>query len=528
MPFDENKARRAINFFQRCLVLDKGYAAGKPFRLLEWQREIVTEVFGTLREDGTRRYREIYLEVGKKQGKSTFTAGLALFMLLVDDEPSAEIYGAASSREQAGIVFKEAAAMVRRSPILNSKLRIIESRKIILRRDNPSSWYKAIAADGGTQDGIQPSCVIIDEMHRFSNKGTLDLYEVLTRGTITRRQPLVIQITTAGVPDESPLCWNKHNYARNVQNGVIQDDQFYGKIYGCEPQEVEGEGWLNEELWWKANPSMGEAFPIEAMRHLANQAKNDPTRLPEFLRYNLSVWGRHEQRALDIADWDRNTLPIDMEGLRGKRCYAGLDLSFKYDLTCFVLLFPDDNNEHFTVVPYFWLPKDGLRRAGQKDKVPYLQWSQNGFLETTPGNVIDMSYIERKMLWAAENFDLQEIGFDPWSATELSIRMINEHGLNMVPIRQGFQSLSEPTKKVIELVKTQCLNHGGHPLLRWNADCLALRDDGNGNIAPVKPDRQKSDKRIDGMVALIMATDRAIRNAPEERSVYEDRGVIFV
>lgn len=523
--FDQSRADRAVRFFESCLKHTKGAYAGKPFLLLPWQKTGISEIFGTLNEDGNRQYREAYWELPKKSGKSEIAAGIALLMLVADNEPGAEIYGAAAAKDQAKIVFGVAASMVDRSEILKKKLKVNRSTSIISRRDDPSSFYKAIAADGDTQDGMNPHGVIIDELHRWKQAKARELMEVLHRSGMTRRQPLVFQITTAGIPDEAPLCWPKHQYARNLEKGMIKDPQFHARVYSAEPDE----DWRDEAVWIRVNPSLecnGGFLPIDVMRQLARKADNDPTQVADFKRYHLNVWGQHEQRALSLIDWDKCGAPL--RALDGRPCFAGLDISYKDDLTSLVLLFPDEDNETFDVLPFFWLPKATLREAGTRDKVPYEQWEREGHLLTTPGNVIDIRAIEEKLIWAQETFELREVGFDPWSATEMSIRMSEERGIDFVAIRQGFQSLSEPTKKVIELVKTHKLRHDGQPLLRWNADCVTLTDDGNGNIRPVKPARQKSDKRIDGMVALIMATDRAIRNGFGQKSVYEDRGIVHI
>lgn len=519
--FDEQKALRVVRFFERVLVHTKGKFARKPFSLIPWQYEVISDLFGTLDDEtGLRQYREAYIEVGKKNGKSELAAGIALYCLAADGEPGAEVYSAAAAKDQAALVFRVAASMVEMSPILSEKLRVIRSTKVIVKRDDPDSFYKALSADGDVQDGINPHCVIADEVHRWKVAKALDLWEILKRGTIARSQPIMIGITTAGVQEESPLCWQKREYARRIRESVFEDPRFYGKVYAADP----GDDWESEATWKKANPSLeefGGYLSIESLRDEFRQAKNDPGQAFAFKRFHLNIWGAKEERAIEREEWAKCGAPL--RSLVEQPCYAGLDLASKIDLTALTLVFPREDGT-YDIKPFFWMPKERLRTAGLKDKVPYAAWARQGFIEVTDGNVIDHEAVKKKLRWCRECFDVREVAYDPWHATQLSIEL-SEEGFEMVPIRQGYQTLSEPTKKLIELVKQQSVRHENHPALKWNADCLDLQSDGNDNVRPVKPDRKKSDKRIDGMVAAIMALDRAIRNG-SGRSVYEDRGVL--
>lgn len=537
MPFDKSRAGAAINFFQRILKHGKGAFAGKPFLLMGWQKQIIADIFGVVDVEGNRQYQKAYIEVPKKNGKSELAAGVALYCLIADDEPGAEVYSAAASKDQAALVYKVAASMVDKSPILSKRLRVLRSTKTILKRNDPESFYRAISADGDLQDGINPHCIIADELHRWKVGKALDLWEILERGTIARRQPLMLAITTAGVQDESPLCWRLHEYARQVRDGIFSDPHFYGKIYGAAPTD----DWADVRTWVKANPSLEVTEEMQAMEGMTRRelagivpgflklsalqklytgAVNDPQQATEFKRFHLNIWGQAENRAIDMRQWA--ACGTELRALVERPCYAGVDLSSTTDLTALALLFPSEDGS-FDFLPFFWMPEDSIRERERRDKVPYSEWVRKGLIEATPGNVVDYRQVKKKLRWAREVFELKDVGFDPWNSRQVSVELIDE-GFNCVEVSQGYRAISEPTKKLLELVTSGNCRHANHEVLRWNADCLAVRSDGNDNIRPSKPNRMTSSKRIDGMVAIIIALARAIVQT-SKRSVYEDRGV---
>ncbi len=519
--FSDQKADAALNFFERILKHGKGQYAGKLFELLPWQTQIVSDVFGTLDEDGIRQYQTCYIEVPKKNGKSEISAGIALYCLLADNEPGSEVYSAATSRDQASLVFKVAASMVEQSEALSKRLRVLRSTKTIIKRGDHDSFYKAISADGDVQDGINPHCVIADELHRWKVGKALDLWEILERGMIMRRQPLMFAITTAGIQDESPLCWRYHEYERQIREGVFEDKSFYGRVFGSDQKA----DWTDERTWIEANPSHeanGGFIKSAALRKEFAKAINDPAQQPAFKRFHLNIWGQAENRALDMQQWA--ACGGELRALIDRPCYGGLDLSTSIDLTSFVLMFPSDDGT-FDVLPFFWMPADNVRLRELKDKVPYSQWVREGFIEATPGNQVDYSAVRAKIRWAAEMFGLLEVDYDPHQATETAQMLVDE-GINCVPIKQGFANMSAPTKRLIELVVSGALRHANHPVLRWNADCLAIKGDGNDGIRPAKPERLTSSKRIDGIVAMINALARQM--VSEGASVYETRGLLAI
>lgn len=499
-------------FFETRLTLTADFA-GKPFRLMPWVRQVLRDLFGTLDDDGFRQYRDIYLEVPKKNTKTTLCAGLVVFRLAAAETTGAEIYSAATTKDQAGQVFRAAAQMVRACPALSQRLNIRASTKRILRKDDPSSFYAALSADGDIHDGIQPCFVVRDELHRWRTRKALELNEVLERGMISRRESMVIDITTAGVKDESPLCWRRHEYARQINAGIFTDERFYGRIWQADEAKLRADPayWFSREARAEANPSHednGGYLKDSVLAALATKARNDPMLESDYKRYHLNYWGQRGTRWMPSEKW--LACGEETRAVVDRQCYAGLDLSSTTDLSALVLLFPDADGS-YDVLPFFWMPERKVKLLELRDHVPYSEWVRLGFIEAAEGDVVRHDLIKARIEWAREMFDLVELAYDPWNAGEFAQKRIDE-GLTCIPVRQGFGSLSAPMKKVMELTLDRKLRHGNHPVLAWNADCTEALDDGNDNIRPDKPERDKSNKRIDGIVALIMAVDRAVRN----------------
>jgi phage terminase large subunit-like protein len=514
--FDESKANRAIRFFERVLRHTKGRFAGKDFLLLPWQHQVISDIFGTVDDDGNRVFQTGYIEVPKKNGKSELAAGIALFALVADNEPGAEVYSAAAAKDQASLVFKVAASMVEHSPVLSSKLQVIRSTKTIVKRGDPDSFYRAIAADGDLQDGINPHCVIADELHRWKVSKALDLWEILERGTIARSQPLVFAITTAGIPDESPLCWRYHEYTRRLNDSAsgFSDKHFYGRIWGAE----DSDDWTDPAVWIKANPSHeanGGFLRSSALEKEYERAKNNPGEQPEFKRYHLNVWGQRENRWMDMQAWD--ACNADLRPLVDRTCYLGVDLSYTTDLTAVVAVFPSDDGT-YDVLPWFFMPRERMRRAELRDKVPYALWERQGFLTATEGDVIDYAAVNKRIDDCREMFSVAEVDFDPWNANQF-IALLVDAGCLCVKVPQTYGHLSAPTKHFMDLVLSKKIRHAGHPVLRWNAECAAVKGDGKDNVMLTKPDRVKSAKRIDGMSAAINALSRAMVMSGAEASI---------
>ena len=494
--FDESAADRVVDFFERYLRHIKGKWSGSRFELMPWQNdEIIRPLFGWKRPDGTRKYRTAYIEIPRKAGKSTMAAGLALYLLFADGEQGGEIYSAAVDRAQAGIVFDAAKQMLQASPRLFEKAQVFKRSITVL---GTVSKYEVLSADAPNKHGLNASGIIFDELHAQPNR---ELWDVLTTSTGAREQPLVIAITTAGY-DRNSICWEQHEYARRVQLGVVDDPSFFSYIAAAD----EADDWRDPKIWKKANPGMGVTITKDYLETECKRAMEVPAYQNTFRRLHLNQWTQQESRALDIAAWDASAGMVIPERLKGKACFAGLDLASTTDIAALVLLFPVDDN--YEVLPFFWIPAENMRERETRDRVPYSTWAGQGFVTSTPGNVIDYSAIRQKINTLGETYNIREIGHDPWNATQLALELDGD-GFKMIPTRQGFQSMSPGTKELLRLVMAKKLTHGGNPVLRWMADNLAVKQSPEGNM---RPDKDKSMAKIDGIVALIMAIDRATRH----------------
>jgi phage terminase large subunit-like protein len=504
---------RAVAFFEQVLVHTKGRFGGHPFLLADWQRDgIIRPLFGTLRKDGLRQYRTAYVELGRKNGKSELGAGIALLLLTADGEQGAEVYSAATDRDQATIVFHVAAEMVRRSRHLSSLCRVIDSQKRII-VPSTGSVYRAIPADAAGSHGFNASAVVFDELHAQPNR---DLWDVLATSTAAREQPLMFAITTAGF-DRTSICWELHEYAERVAAGVVDDPTFFGYIRSL-PEDAD---WTDEALWHIANPALegaggGDFRSLEELRTAVAQARERPAYENTVRRLYMSQWTRSDVRWLPLAAWDACGGIINEADLHGRQCWAGLDLGSTSDFTALVYVFPHGDGataDGYDVVCRFWLPEAALQKRSPMR--PQLEaWERAGFLQVTEGNATDYRAIQQQILADAEVFDIQEVGYDPWHGTQTVIELAGE-GLTMVPVRQGFLTLTDPSQTLETLVArgVTALNHGGHPVLRWMADnCMAETNAAGG----LKPSKNKSTEKIDGIAALVTALERATHAARDD------------
>lgn len=504
-----NKGEMAVQFF-KALRHTKGRWAGRPFDLLPWQEKIIRDLFGTLRPDGRRQYRTAYIEIPRKAGKSTLASGIAL-LLLFEGEPGAEVYSAAADRDQAAIVFEQAKAMIQGSPELARYAEVFK-RSITVPRLGAS--YKVLSADAPTKHGLNAHGIIFDELHAQPNR---ELWDVLTTSTGAREQPLVVAITTAGY-DRNSICWELHEYARKVLDGIIQDDTFYPVIYAAD----ETDDWTDPVTWHKANPSLGVTVQEEYYRQECEKARQMPAYQNTFRRLLLNQWTGQETRWMDMAAWDATAGIVTPEELKGRDCFGGLDLASTTDIAAVVLLFPmDDGTYH--VLPHFFIPEDTAREKEKRDRVPYLTWARQGFIHLTPGNVIDYTFIENKVRQLGQQYHVLEWAYDRWNADMLVQRLI-EDGAKMIPVGMGYASLSAPTKHLEALVLSRQLVHGGNPVLRWMADNVMVEQDPAGNI---KPSKAKSTQKIDGIVALILALSRAMLKQ-DNQSAYNTRELLVL
>ncbi len=485
----------------RALRHTKGRWAGRPFEPEDWQIEhIIAPVFGWKYPDGTRIRRKAWIEVPRKNGKSTVCAGLGLVGLAADGEPGAEVYSAAASTDQARAVFDEASRMAKAAKALRGKLKVLKSAITI---PGTAAVWRVLSKVGQLAHGKNVHMGIIDEVHVHKDGAII---EALETGTGARLQPLIFYITTADEGDTTGPYEELHTYAAQVAQGVVDDPSFHVAIWAA----AEGDDPFDENTWAKANPNLDVTLQRSFLRDEAKRAKKSPAFFASFLRLYLNRRVRVAKRWLALAEWDATAGIVDIERLRGRACYAGLDLASTTDIAALVLVFPYDDGT-YDVLPFFWIPRDTMQERSAK--VPYAAWVDEGLIEATEGNVIDYKAIRKRIQWVAETFDLKELAYDRWGATQLVQELQDEDGITVVPIGQGMASMSAPLKELIRLVLAKLIRHGGHKVLRWMADNLVLKTDAQGNV---KPDRQKSTEKIDGMVALVMAIARAMCAEPEQ------------
>ncbi|MDY5045532.1 terminase large subunit [Phascolarctobacterium sp.] len=517
--YDEDAADYAVAFIEN-LCHTKGRWAGKPFKLMPWQEQIVRDIFGVLKPNGKRQFVTSYIEIPKKNGKSELAAAIALYLLYADGEASPEVYGAAADRQQASIVFDVARQMIKLTPALMKRSKIMTAGKRIVCPGN-NGFYQVLSAEVGTKHGLNVSGLVLDEVHAQPNR---KLFDVLTKGSgDAREQPLYFLITTAGNNTSNEnICWELHQKAKDIIEGRKHDATFYPCIYGAD----ESESWDDPAVWLKANPSLGETITIDKVQAACDSAKQNPAEENSFRQLRLNQWVKQSIRWMPMDKWDACAFPVSPEYLEGRVCYGGLDLSSSTDITSFVLCFPPmDEDDKYVILPYFWVPEDTLDIRVRRDHVPYDFWQQQGKLMTTEGNVIHYGYIEQFIEELGTKYNIREIAFDRWGAVQM-VQNLETMGFTVVPFGQGFKDMSPPTKELMKLVLEQRIAHGGHPVLRWNFDNIFIRTDPAGNI---KADKEKSSEKIDGAVATIMALDRAIRMGNDNgASVYDERGLLFL
>lgn len=527
--FDADSANRAVVFFPGYFSHVKGVCSGNEFILSPWQQAVVGNLFGWLREDGTRRYRRCLIYVPRKNGKTVLTAGLALYMLFGDGEPGAEIYTAAAERDQANLLFDQAKRMVLNSPNL-SKVAEVWTKSIVVK--GTISSFKSISAEASSKHGYNAHCAIVDELHAQRDE---ELVDVLETSMGSRRQPLMIYLTTADF-DRPSICNEVYHYAKSVIDGRVSDHEFLPVVYEA-PTDAD---WREPSTWQVANPNLGVSVHEEFLRAQCEKAKAIRRFQNTFKRLYLNIRTGARDVWIDLEEWDAckrgelefpspKRLPQSRfeDFLRGRECYAGLDLSSTRDLSSCVLVFPDEKG--FYCLPYFWVPRDmatkrmratvGKREPG--DQVDYTQWASSGHLTITSGSAVDYELILREIKKLADKYSIREIAADPWNAEHVLQRLAAD-GFRVCKFRQGFASMNLPSKELEKLIAARKLAHNGHPVLRWMAGNVLAAEDPAGNL---KPDKSRSRDKIDGIVALLMGIGRAVF-ATDETSVYEGRGLV--
>lgn len=455
---------------------------------------------------------------------SELASALALYGLVADGEIGAEVYSAAGEKEQASLVYYPASQMVRGDEDLAARLKVLDSRKRIIDYKT-NSFYQVLSAETYSKHGLNPSTIIFDEIHAQPNR---DLWDVLVEGTdIARSQQIILVITTAGIAEDTSIGYEQRKHAQACLLDPDFDKEFLPIIYAGDVNKdlTKKYDWEDPAVWKRCNPSLGYIFELDNLEKHASDVKKNPSRLNNFLRFRLNIWTSQISRYIPMDKWDECLVEFDSEKLLGKKCFGGIDLSSSQDLTAFVLVFPPDEDcDKYIVVPRFYVPEERMVLRSKRDRVPYDVWCQQGYMNKTPGNRVDYSFIRKDVVQASKDYKLKECAFDPWRASESAAILVEEHGIEMIEHRQGMKSMSEPTKHLFEHVVAHELAHDGHPILRWNMDNLSVKTDAEENV---KPEKDKSADRIDGTVALIMALGRAITDVSKP-SVYKDRGVLMV
>ena len=431
--YDVDAADYAVNFIE-CLCHTKGTWACKPFELIDWQEQIIRDLFGMLKPNGYRQFNTAYVEIPKKMGKSGLAAAVALLLTCGDGEERAEVYGCAADRQQATIVFDVAADMVRMCPALNRRVKILASQKRIVYQPT-NSFYQVLSAEAYSKHGFNIHGVVFDELHTQPNR---KLFDVMTKGSEdARMQPLYFLITTAGT-DTNSICYETHQKANDILEGRKIDPTFYPVIYGAD----ESDDWTDPKVWKKANPSLGITVGIDKVKAACESAKQNPGEENSFRQLRLNQWVKQAVRWMPMEKWDTCSFAVNPDELEGRVCYGGLDLSSTTDITAFVLVFPpQDEDDKYAILPYFWVPEDTLELRVRRDHVPYDVWEKQGFLQTTEGNVVHYGYIEKFIEHLGEKYNIREIAFDRWGAVQM-VQNLEGMGFTVVSFGQGFKDIS--------------------------------------------------------------------------------------
>lgn len=512
--FDEAAAWRVIGFCSVCRHY-KGEFAGEIFSPEPWQQFFLWVLFGWKRADGTRRFRTAYLEVARKNGKTYLGAVVGLYLFCADNEAGAEVYSVATKRDQARICHGDAVQIVRNSEVLREEIEVLRDNLSI---EQTASKFEPLGRDSDTLDGLNVSGAIMDELHAWKNRL---LWDVIDTATGSRRQPLIAAITTAGF-NRQTVCWDQHVYLKKILAGQVVDDTFFGMIFTLD-DEAELE---DERAWIKANPNLGVSVKVDDLIGQVERAKSLPAQLNSILRLRFNIWTQAEKRWIHPTAWSACSTPVDEESLLGRTCYAGLDLSSTTDISALVYVFPPAGEDDlYQALCRFWIPDERIGERSLRDRVPYDVFRRDGHIIATPGEVIDYGFIVQCLQADKERFEIAELAFDRWGATKI-VQDVADLGIDVVQFGQGFASMSAPMKELEKLIISRKLSHGGHPVLAWMADNVVAVQDPAGNL---KPDKSKSIEKIDGIVALIMALDRALHGDPAKRkSVYEERGLLSV
>ncbi len=513
--WDVDAANHAIAFFSH-LRHSTGEWANQAFDLLPWQAFVIGSLYGWKRaSDGLRRFRTAYVEVARKNGKSVMLAGTALYALVADGELGSHVYAAATTRDQARIIFGEAERMVDASPPLRARItRTVNNLAVI----PTSSWFRPLSADATKMDGLNVHFAAVDEVHEHPNP---EIIQKLNTATGARREPLIFEITTAGYNRQS-VCFQHHEFSVKVLEKSVPveaADSWFAYIATID----EGDDWTNPAVWIKANPSLGVTVKVEDLRRQVDEAREMPAQQNAIRRLRLNEWTEQVTRWIDMGVWSDGDEQINEDELVGRPCYGGLDLARVNDLSSLALVFPPEQpSEKVKVIWRHWCPEEDILRRARRDRAPYPSWRNQGYLIATEGNTTDFKFIEAEILALAAKFNILEIAYDRTFAGEL-VRNLQDEGVTMVEFGQGFISMGPAAAEFMRLLIGRTLQHGGNPIATWCASNVTVRRDPAGNE---KPDKERSTEKIDAIVAAVMAVGRL--QTAEGGSVYEERGLLMV
>jgi phage terminase large subunit-like protein len=519
------EADRACAFLETFCRHSKGEWAGQLLRLAPWQRAWMRRLFGWRRADGTRRYRRSHVWIPKKNGKSTTMAGVGLFLTVADNEPGAEVYAAASNKDQAQLVFGEARNMTMSSPGLAGQTELFKDSVFF---PTNGSRFQVLSAKPTTKHGFNVHGLIVDEIHAHASA---DLYEVLAAGAGTRRQPLELVISTAG-DDIGHFSYELWEYAKKCVQGVMDDPEFLPIVYGADEED----DWRSEKVWAAANPNYGVSVKPDFLRGELKKTEGMPGRESRFRQLYLNVWSQSTKAALSLAKW-RECLskkgPLRLADYAGRRCWAGLDLSKTTDLTALALVFdnelppldpdapPSKRPPEFDVMVFFWVPAENAAERAKRDRVQYPLWIKQGFIRATPGDIVDLRRIRADLREILSAVHLQELAYDPYRAAALAQELQDEEGMPVLEFKQSYTNFTGPCEDLERLHVSRGLLIDPNPVLTWQASNVIWRTGPSGNKMP---DKAKSRERIDGITALLMALGRASVGRGQT-SVYETRGI---
>lgn len=506
--FDRKAAARAIKFIES-LKHTKGEWAGQRFKLEPWQQFVVWNIFGWKLADGTRRFRYVYIEIARKNGKTALSAGIGLYMLFADGESRPEVYSAATVKDQAKICFADAVEIVKATDLKNY---LTPYRNSIV-YELKGGAFKPLSSDYGTHDGLNPSCGIIDEFHAHKDSG---MFDVIKSAFGARRQPLMFIITTAGF-NKAGACYAYRDNVIKILRGINQDDTLFGMIYTLDKNEE----WDIPKMWVKSNPNLGVSLSVDYLAGEIKDAKNRPEAVRNVMTKNVNLWVDAEKTWILDEKWMQCVGSTTLEDLRGCDCWGGLDLSNVSDITAFVLLF--NENDKFQLLPFFWIPEEKMLEKVRKENINYDHWVREGFVKVTPGNVTDYDFVQADILRITVDYNLKSTAYDRWNSSQTIINLTDE-GLTFNPFGQGYGSMSAPTKQFEALVLSERVEHFGNPVLRWMLSSTLVKTDPAGNI---KPDKEKSTQKIDGIVSSIMALGEWMTaQADDDSNPYNDRGLL--